>query len=362
MPRLSPIVQTPSKIEFVLSVPLDLMNSMYFTSLAGRAEGIDGWPEQARKQMPPDLLQELDALYTIPGDHLGLMGEFGDHLWAHPEAWKDVDALLDYLHGLDPGMGDPPLSPGIQGLFYEAFRFEFGPVVESDGTSPHDVMRATLEAEGIDAASMLALFDAPEELRARMVRLVQRFYEEVYEPDMPRRMPLLERSYGAHRRDAQGDPADLAKRLSGRDVTCIGTVCTGPYETLYFAPSLDMGPYVSCSDLGEVHGLFYPCEEVDVQEAADAVRLARVYKALGDEQRLRILQMLQGREMFVQEIVERTGLHQSVVSRHLSFMTAVGLITKRREGNTKYVSINPHIREELSRTLDMLAPPAKVES
>ena len=72
-----------------------------------------------------------------------------------------------------------------------------------------------------------------------------------------------------------------------------------------------------------------------------AHRLALVYKALSDEQRLRILSLLRGNELYAQEIVERTGLHQSVVSRHLAFMKAVGLVSARRQNNMKFFSLTP---------------------
>ena len=66
--------------------------------------------------------------------------------------------------------------------------------------------------------------------------------------------------------------------------------------------------------------------------------MALVYRALSDEHRLRILRLLHHGELYAQEIVERTGLHQSVVSRHLTFMKAVGLVNVRRQNNMKFYS------------------------
>jgi DNA-binding transcriptional ArsR family regulator len=195
-----------------------------------------------------------------------------------------------------------------------------------------------------------------------MTALIVRVYQEHYKADLPRRIPLLEASADAHGKDVNLDPAELGKRLSGRDNACIGDVCPGPFEKLYFSPSLDVGPYISCSNLGSIHGYVYPCDangDDDTESEADTVRLARIYKALADEQRLSILQMLRGREMYVQEIVDRTGLHQSVVSRHLSFMAAVGLLVKRRKGSMKYLSINPEMHETLAGTIDLFAAAAQ---
>ena len=68
------------------------------------------------------------------------------------------------------------------------------------------------------------------------------------------------------------------------------------------------------------------------------------------------MRLLREREMYAQEIVERTGLHQSVVSRHLSFMAAVGLLQARRHNNMKFFSLNPAMRDELAGALELFLP------
>ncbi len=362
MPRLSQPTAVQQTIEFVISVPLDLMNAMYFTHLAGELDEIDAWPAQVRSEMDPELLAELDFLYSFPKEQPGVMGALGDSVFAHREAWSDTASLLSYVRALPAGVGEREEDRGIQGLaFYEAsdfFDVEEEPTV---GESPRDVLARGLEKTDIDAQAALAVYDHPEELRDRMIRLTERFYDEHYRHDLARRMPCLERSVAAHRSQRVGDVNELARRLTGRASSCLEEVCLGPYDALIFAPSLDMGPYLSCASIGRTHGLFYPCEEEFIGEAPEETegmrRLARIHKALSDEQRLRILGLLREGEMYAQEIVDRTGLHQSAVSRHVGFMKAVGLLRGRREGNMKFFSINAAMRDELSKTLDLFAPP-----
>ena len=364
MPRLAQMIPEPTqKIDFVTSVPLDLMHAMYFTSLVVQMEGVDGWPEQVRSRMRQDLLGELDALYNYPAGDPGLMGTLGDNLFARPDLWGNLQSLISYVRDLPLGIGDTAgTNVGVQGLIYQTtFRY----LDERDrqpyqGLPPREAIQRRLESlDDRDAASIMALYDRAEELPLRMSRLIERFYEEHYRHEMPRRLARLERSVAAHRRQPITDVAELARRLTGRPGTCLdNSICPGPYDALVFAPSLDMGPYASCAVVGKVHGLFYPCEPEyrgEQPEDEDVTRLARIYKALGDEQRLRILAMLQERPMYVQEIVERAGLHQSVVSRHLVFMKAVGLVQARRENNMKFYSLNPAIGEELGKTLELFA-------
>ena len=111
MPRFHAATTTSTRVEFVASVPLDLVNAMYFTSLAGQLEGIEDWPARVRREMQPELRDELDFLFGYPADP-GIMGAVNDSLFAHREAWTDLDALLGYVREMPAGVGQPPSGRG----------------------------------------------------------------------------------------------------------------------------------------------------------------------------------------------------------------------------------------------------------
>jgi len=364
VPRLAPAteIRKPS-VEFVTSVPQDLMNAMYFTSLVPTHEGVEGWPVRLRDEMAPDLLAELDFLYNYPAGDPGLMGTLGDNLFVHPEAWRDVGALISYVESMPDGIGDLDGVVGIQGLIYQTtFRYpdEVDHAFYESMPQREAIEKRTRSFDDRDADAIMPYYDRPAELRARMVVLISRFYSEHYAKEMANRMPALERSVAVHRSEALSDAEAAARRLTGREKSCLDSGCDGVYERHIFVPSMDMGVYNSCAIVDGVHGLFYPLEPefMGVQVDIEETRLARIYKALADEQRLRILRLLRGGEMYAQEIVEASGIHQSVVSRHLSFMRAVGLVNARRQNNMKFFSVNPGIRDELAGALELLAPAA----
>jgi len=363
MPRFHGASTTSIRVEFVASVPLDLVNAMYFTHLAGQAEGIEDWPAQVRRDMRPDLLKELDFLFTYPGDP-GIMGAVNDSLFAHREAWADLEALLRYVRELPAGVGELPHRPGIQGLALYTLRW-FGGKHDLRlelRAEPRDTLAEAAASAGLNVDEVLAEYDRPEELRQRILALIQCFYDEHYRHELPQRLPCLERSVAAHRNQPVGDINELIRSLTQRPISCLDEEPEA-YTEHIFAPSLDMGPWVSCADTPPIHGLYYPCEARFVgalaEEGEETLRLARIYKALGDEQRLRILHLLRDGELYAQQIVERTGLHQSVVSRHLEFMRAVGLLQARRQNNMKFFTLNPSMRDELGKTLDLFLPPAR---
>ena len=58
----------------------------------------------------------------------------------------------------------------------------------------------------------------------------------------------------------------------------------------------------------------------------------RVMKALSDPSRVKIVKMLQAREMCVCEIRAALGLAQPTISKHLKVLEDADLVTSRKEG------------------------------
>lgn len=66
----------------------------------------------------------------------------------------------------------------------------------------------------------------------------------------------------------------------------------------------------------------------------------KVFKALGDRNRARILKMLEDHELCVCQIEAVLGLKQSTVSKHLSVLKRAGLVEARRNGTWVFYSLS----------------------
>jgi len=60
--------------------------------------------------------------------------------------------------------------------------------------------------------------------------------------------------------------------------------------------------------------------------------IERVFKAIADRNRIRILKMLEAKPMCVCEITEVLGIAQPSVSRHLSILRDAGLLDDEKDG------------------------------
>lgn len=67
---------------------------------------------------------------------------------------------------------------------------------------------------------------------------------------------------------------------------------------------------------------------------------AQRFRALGDETRLLLLEILSGGERTVADLMAATGLGQSLVSHHLKGLRAGGLVATRRDGRWIYYAVS----------------------
>jgi DNA-binding transcriptional ArsR family regulator len=67
--------------------------------------------------------------------------------------------------------------------------------------------------------------------------------------------------------------------------------------------------------------------------------IAKRFRILAEPARLQILTAICNQEQSVQEICDRTGLHQGNVSKHLRLMKDAGVVSCRREGVWRYYRV-----------------------
>ena len=80
------------------------------------------------------------------------------------------------------------------------------------------------------------------------------------------------------------------------------------------------------------------------------------FRALGDETRLRLLEILVDGELTVGDLVDQTGLGQSLVSHHLRTLRDAGLVVTRRDGRWIFYDIADGAMSSVRNVLADLQP------
>jgi ArsR family transcriptional regulator, arsenate/arsenite/antimonite-responsive transcriptional repressor len=84
----------------------------------------------------------------------------------------------------------------------------------------------------------------------------------------------------------------------------------------------------------------------------DARAWSRVFRALGDETRVRIVALLSHGELCVCHVERALELPQPMISRHLGVLRAAGLVDSRREGTWVYYRLVAQAHAPLQAVVD----------
>ena len=89
----------------------------------------------------------------------------------------------------------------------------------------------------------------------------------------------------------------------------------------------------------------------------DYTEYARLFKALSDPKRLKIVHMLAGGELCACKILEEFHITQPTLSHDMKLLTDAGLVIPRREGKWTHYSLNKTRVGEICRAAEGLMIP-----
>jgi hypothetical protein len=341
---------SPRTIRFAVSLPHSLLATIGLMCASPEFEGLADWLGEVYGRLPDDLRAELCLLVTFPGRYQRFTAEVIASL-PTGAANLSFDGLTTHLEGI-PGSDYQIMA--LQALARGATPAPAPAELLAMPDKPAD-WAAYLGTIGSEVApeTVKELVRDGDALRIRLLTVLQRFWHEFYATEFEATRPLMEQSVAYHRAQPHSPSfGDAFVEITGRLVPQQIVDLLPKIHTVAFVPSLYVGPYVAFTHHAEHLIIFYNCRSTPAgPTSAGDPALYPPLKALADETRLQILKLLQGRELYAQEIVDQLDISQPAVSRHLNLMAAAGVLNTRREGNTKHYTING---ETLVRVADSL--------
>lgn len=291
---------------------------------------------ELRAATPPELLAEAEAL--LPSKTASLLLGL---VYLTPKP-RTASAFLDLVERTDP------IELRLHALGYHMRGHHV-----ADGET---IRRA---AEG-DAAARGELFDAfseytdkcfelerilnadAEENKTALLELLAGWNEHVLPKIAPDFVSLAERDADAKRDLIRGVPPEqVVERVAP------GIQWTpGPdVDRVVLFPSYSARPWVYMSEYKRVK-IFCPPITTDrtPAPAGGPADLVRIYKALGDESRLKLLKRLQAGPMSLGEATQEVGLAKSTTHHHLAILRQAGFVLIQ-EGDDTY-RLRPDMRPE----------------
>lgn len=280
--------------------------------------------------------------------------------------WKDTPSYLAYMESCDPvNLRDRLLDFYIR---YEPCDMAEG-VPETDKESLLadvdfflDYLEKKFTAEYIERdveSKAFELLNDPPEMQRQIVSHLKFMWEEYYQGEWKRMMPMLEDAVMAFEQADFNNMSreEIAKYIIGTDVNVDFWENIGENQRMFFVPSAHNGPYLGKFHYKNSHGVIFGARlpedtkvhAPDLSRNEITIRLS----ALADDLRLNILKVIaEEGEMKSQEIMDKLDLSQSAASRQLKQLSATGYLTERRCSGAKCYSLN---EERVQDTLRAVA-------
>ncbi|MGC4107700.1 MAG: metalloregulator ArsR/SmtB family transcription factor [Thermomicrobiales bacterium] len=367
------------QVRTAFSIPLDMVSIMSLLYRAVPGSGLDRGLIEARRALPVPLQEDLDLLHGFSGRLLYYMEEpvmqFGPLAPEHLDA--GIDDLQAYLEGLEPEAYRQMAVHALDRVHRDLGTELTAPVVEQEAAWRRYVEPGLTTA---DVEDVLRLLSDPIQLKRRTIRLIRGIWDEMYAHDYAMHGDRLHEAERAARASAGRGFGMAFGELTGNRLPATLTAALGNVASVTFCPSAHIGAFVSYISYPPDLVVFFSAQNVLQQDvvATGAVTLVSEtvsddtygtvdledmpgdvllegLRALGDANRLRILDLLGGGELYAQEIVGRLGIAQSAVSRHLSQLERAGLVRVEPRRGMKYYAIDRNQLEVLAESIRMRA-------
>ncbi len=206
---------------------------------------------------------------------------------------------------------------------------------EGDAAAIAELLAATTEYAAPEKCADLehAVRSDPAESKRRLLDLLTGWSEHVLPLMAPADPTLAERDAEAKRELVQSTPPEqVVERLAPGIQWAPGPEIDRVVLFAAYSPR----PWVYMSEYKRVKIFCYPIT-LDREPAApgDPAELVRIYKALGDESRLKLLKRLQEGPISLADAAQEVGLAKSTTHHHLAILRQAGFVLIR-EGDDTY--------------------------
>lgn len=289
------------------------------------------WLKNARENLPESVKADIEMYF---GDEsLGLPYSLPTLIIDHPEI-TDAVSLVRAAREMP--------TEKLAGVLLGTMLSKHNQQDQSDDILAGSSSAFDTACEDFDDShrEMLAAFVANRDVELDRLLKVLEAWLPVYQEVEPRVAGMIKRDVSARKADGAmaDDVVELIERTTGglrwfpeggvRRVILAPQYFGRPFNYIFQGPDWRLFTYpMAESALGAVDSLLPPQSVV------------RLYRALGDGTRMRILRLLSDRDWYLTELAQKIELSKPTTKHHLALLRAAGLVTVTEEGSLTYYSL-----------------------
>jgi DNA-binding transcriptional ArsR family regulator len=335
-------IEHPS-LHFDVAPAYDLVISLAAVVDPERFDLTPAWARGVRTALPSAVRRDLSFFFGDPAS-LGI----GSIQLVPDLPTGEAAALVVALESLDPvdfvttlltrGSTDRALAPALRRIAREKGSATDGTIVSTHVRSFRAVTRKRFQS----------ILEDPASAQRRYIALMRAYFDGWFATHYPDVLPfVVQRAKQGRRSIGKLPTTEVVARVTN------GFTLKSPARSVTLVPSYYASPFVYVVRGGKDVVLVYgvrPAEEVG--HAVMDPQTVRVLKALADETRLRILQMLARKPLYGQQLADALGVSHPTVSHHMAQLRIAGLTrTELAEDGAKTYSVRRDTVDAVCREL-----------
>ena len=303
------------------------------------------WFEETGRRMSPALRKAME-LGTMPHE----MG------WAHlvgmayeTDAPRDVEAFLCHVEAT------PPRDLLLHLLGYHYHETHGAPrdvilaAASGDEAAAEQLMTTWYHDDPKEKEALRRLLTAdPEATKGTILTILRLWNDDVFRPQEDGIMPILKRDAAAKEQVARGVTAERLTEIATNGLQYSPEAWI---ERVVLIPTFVFRPWAMISEYRDAKIFAYPVADASLEADVDAppAHLLRLYEALADERRLKVVRRLANETLSLGEMAEWLGIAKSTMHHHVALLRAAGLLAT--SGDKRY-TLRREALHELPGILD----------
>ncbi len=348
----------PPALTFIASPLFDMILSLHIAfnaSFYSEADLDPQWIERARAACSPDLVDRL-SFYFGEEERGGLHAV---HIYGIFNLSPDPQDILATLAWMETIPVEEVLIPIMEsnGLGDDWREVARSIIQQYKNAESRDEVMPRIAAfirryPPIERLAVRRLLEDPEGERLIFVGMLRQWYEGFFAAEAERIMPSLRREVEFQKkRQMLLPPAQIFTEV----IHGIAFEMPAHVTRIILAPSVMIMPIVFSFTVDDTLTYCYPILEsaktAAEQEANSRREMVRLFEALADDTRLRILRHLADRQMYLTELSEHLKLTKATTRHHMIRLRAAGLVTVHMRDHLSYYSLRRETLEEPSHIL-----------
>lgn len=303
------------------------------------SEDLVKWVEKTRANITDTMKNDLNIFFNYES-FLGLSLVL--LIWEN-DCYQDINDFFNFLDQY-------PAEELVKRFFYTGYVQDEMLQNINDPIEVKNFLNKSALPE-VEKWKLMYFCSSPGEIKKRFINLIKKFYVTIFEENIDMLQKCHDDSINFLEEKLKQNPYEVIRRL-------INFELENSDDEVILIPSYYYNTASLTSYPKEGKRLIYiygtAQAEFEFSGKTSSENVVNAIKVLGDENRIKIIGILNTSPCYGYELAQKLGISSSTISHHISLLSDIGFITSIREENKVYYQVNKDNIRKLLRQIESM--------